>query len=141
MKANETQDAGAFSITGKQAKVLAALVGGSTIAAAAKSCAVNPATVHDWLKTPGFDAAYRAALGDVISHASGQLKAACGVAVNTLREVAEDADAPSAPRVSAARAIIELSMKAVELEDLAVRIEALEGLQSVAAPTTARRCP
>jgi transposase-like protein len=128
MKANETQDAGAFSITGKQAKVLAALVGGSTIAAAAKSCAVNPATVHDWLKTPGFDAAYRAARRAVVGQASAALQASCHHAVVTLVKVAGDATAPASSRVSAARAILEMGFKAVELEDLAARIEALEGL-------------
>ncbi len=81
MKANETQDAGPFSITGKQAKVLAALVGGSTIGAAAKSCAVNPATVHDWLKTPGFDAAYRDGRRAVVGQATAPLQESCYYAV------------------------------------------------------------
>lgn len=130
MKDNETQDAETFALTGKQARVLASLVGGATIEAAAKACRVNPATVHEWFKKDDFREAYREALGDVISHASGQLKAACGVAVATLREVASDAAAPAGSRVSAARAIIELSQKAVELEDLAARIEALEAMEA-----------
>ncbi len=128
MKANETEGVEALELTGKQSNVLALLVSGSTIEGAAKAQDVRPATVHEWLKKPEFRGAYNDALSDVISHASGQLKAACSVAVATLREVASDTAAPSAPRVSAARAIIELSQRTIEQEEIIARIEALEGL-------------
>jgi hypothetical protein len=130
MKSNETEPAQVLELTGKQAGVLALLVGGATIEGAAKAQDVRPATVHDWLKKPEFRGAYNDALSDVISHASGQLKAACSVAVATLREVCADCDAPSAPRVSAARAIIELSQRTIEQEEVIARIEALEGLKN-----------
>ena len=127
-KDEEKQAAELVGLTGKQAQVLASLVGGSTIDGAAKQHTTNPATVHAWFKKEEFRAAYRAALAEVIDHSSGQLKAACGAAVATLREVAEDSEAPAAPRVSAARAILELSMKQIELDDFAQRLEALESL-------------
>jgi hypothetical protein len=130
MKPNETAPPQVLELTGKQAGVLALLVGGATIEGAAKAQDVRPATVHDWLKKPEFRGAYNDALSDVLNHASGQLKAACSVAVATLREVAEDTDAPSAPRVSAARAIIELTSRMIEQDELATRIDALEALQA-----------
>src|SRR5690554_2863313 len=98
MKTNETELPQSFDLNGKQSAVLAMLVGGATIEGAAKANSVRPATVHGWLKKPEFRGAYKDALGDVINHASGQLKAACSVAVATLREIAEDTEAPSAPR-------------------------------------------
>jgi phosphoenolpyruvate-protein kinase (PTS system EI component) len=125
MKSNETEPARSLGLTGKQGAVLALLVGGQSIEGAAKAQGVRPATVHDWLKKPEFRGAYQDALSDVISHASGQLKAACSVAVATLREVAEDT---AAPRVSAARAIIELTARMIEQDELTARIEALESL-------------
>ncbi len=128
MKSNETQATGTFSLSGKQARVLAALVSGETIEGAAKANATNPSTVHAWLKNADFQGAYKDALSDVVGHTSAQLKAACGVAVGTLREVATDSAAPASARVSASRAIIELTARTVELDDLAARIEALEGL-------------
>ncbi len=128
MKSNETEGAEVLELTGKQGAVLAALVGGATIEGAAKASNVRPATVHAWLKTSAFSDAYRVALNDVIAHSGGQLKAACAVAVATLREVAENSAAPSAPRVSAARAIIELSQRMIEQEEVISRIEALEAL-------------
>jgi hypothetical protein len=129
MKTNETADGEVLQLTGKQAGVLAALVAGATIEGAAKAHRIRPATIHAWLKTSAFNDAYSSALRDVIAHAGGQLKAACAVAVATLREVAEDSSAPSAPRVSAARAIIELSQRMIEQEEVLGRIEALEALQ------------
>jgi transposase-like protein len=124
----KTQDSEPLELTGKQGAVLALLVSGATIEGAAKSQDINPSSVHAWLKKPEFRGAYNDALSDVISHASAQLKAACSVAVATLREVAEDTGAPSAPRVSAARAILELASKQIEQEEILARIEALEGL-------------
>ncbi len=128
MKPNETEGAQVLELTGKQSNVLALLVGGATIEAAAKAQKVRPATVHEWLKKPEFRGAYNDALSEVIGHASGQLKAACSVAVATLREVCADCDAPSAPRVSAARAIIELTARMIEHDELTARITALENL-------------
>ncbi len=128
MKSNEIEGAATLALTGKQSGVLALLVGGATIEGAATAQKVQASTIHAWLKKPEFRDAYQAALSDVISHASGQLKAACSVAVATLREVCADCDAPSAPRVSAARAILELASKQIEQEEILARIEALEGL-------------
>jgi hypothetical protein len=128
MKSNEIEGAETLELTGKMTGVLALLVSGVTIEGAAKAQKVQPSTIHAWLKKPEFRGAYNDALSDVISHASAQLKAACSVAVATLREVASDTGAPSAPRVSAARAIIELSQRTIEQEEILARIEKLEGL-------------
>jgi hypothetical protein len=128
MKSNETEGAETLPLTGKQSNVLALLVGGATIEGAATAQKVQASTVHAWMKKPEFRGAYNDALSEVISHSSGQLKAACSVAVATLREVCADCDAPSAPRVSAARAILELASKQIEQEEVIARIEALEKL-------------
>jgi hypothetical protein len=58
--------------------------------------------------------------------AMSQLQANCGVAARVLREVAEDASVLASSRVAAAKTILELSIKGVELSDLAERIERLE---------------
>jgi hypothetical protein len=49
-----------------------------------------------------------------------------GEAVETLRSVMQDADAPASARGSAAKAILETAVKAGELEDLEARLAALE---------------
>jgi ribulose 1,5-bisphosphate carboxylase large subunit-like protein len=43
-----------------------------------------------------------------------------------LRSVCEDSEAPASARVSAAKAILDGAVKAVELQDLAARVEELE---------------
>jgi hypothetical protein len=46
--------------------------------------------------------------------------------VVALTDVAQDVSCPASARVSAARTVLELALKGVELEDLAVRVEELE---------------
>jgi hypothetical protein len=124
----KSQDTPEKVLTGGQSKVLALLAGGATIEAAASASKVNPATVHAWLKKEPFVGAYKAATSAVIEHATNQLKSATGEAVSTLRAVASDIEAPASSRVSAARTILELAYRAVEIDELAARIEALEAL-------------
>ena len=56
----------------------------------------------------------------------GQLQAACSVAVVALTDISKDVNCPASARVSAARTVLEMALKGVELEDLAVRLEDLE---------------
>jgi hypothetical protein len=114
------------NLTGKQAKVLALLLSGQSIEAAAESGAVNAATIHRWLKEEGFASEYRSARREVVSQATTTLQAACTVAASTLKSICEDAEAPASSRVSAARSILEFSQKGVEIEDLTARVALLE---------------
>jgi len=63
-----------------------------------------------------------------------RLQNATGEAVSVLQEVMNDKEAPRSVRVTAAKAIIEYSIKAVEIEDLAQRIEELESVMATAKP-------
>ncbi len=121
------QDTSTNELTGKQSKVLCALVSGTSIESAAEGAGINPATIHRWMKDKPFSDQYRAMRRDVVSQATAALQAACNDAVSTLRTIANDSKAPASSRVSAARAILDTSIKAIEIEDLALRIEALEG--------------
>jgi hypothetical protein len=53
------------------------------------------------------------------------------IATKTLRAVCESTEAPASARVAAAKTILDGAVKAVELQDLTARLEALE--QSVEA--------
>lgn len=113
-------------MTAKHEKLLAALLCAPTIQAAAKGAGLSESTALRYLKENEFAGAYRDARREVVSHAVTQLQSACGEAVATLREVAGDAGAPAGSRVAAARSILETSMRAVEIDDLAARVEMLE---------------
>jgi hypothetical protein len=54
------------------------------------------------------------------------LQQAASDAVTTLQGVMTDAETPAPARVTAAKAVLELALKAGEIEDLTARIEALE---------------
>ena len=43
-----------------------------------------------------------------------------------LTDISQDVNCPASARVSAARTVLELALKGVELEDLVVRLEELE---------------
>jgi hypothetical protein len=78
------------------------------------------------LQIPGFREQYREARREAVSRAIGQLQGACSVAVTALTDISQDIHAPASSRVSAARTVLELALKGVELEDLAVRMDELE---------------
>jgi uncharacterized protein (UPF0147 family) len=130
----DTNPKRAEALSGKQSKVLALLVSGQSIEAAAAAGATNAATVHRWLKEEAFAGEYKRARREVVSQATATLQAACNAAASTLREICEDTNAPASSRVSAARSIFELGQRGVEIEDLAERIALLEAATGEAKP-------
>ena len=112
----------------KQEQTIAALLTCDSITAAAAQCGIAEATIHRWLKDDGFQSAYREDRRAVMQHAIVQVQRATAEAVATLRSVMQDSESPASARVSAAKAILETAVKAVELEDLEARIAALEAV-------------
>jgi len=110
----------------KQEVALAALLLQPTIREAAKVAAISEATLFRWLQLPDFQEAYRQAKRQAVGQAVTTLQRVSGEAVETLRKVMADEKAPASARVTAARAVLETAIKAVELEDLVARIEELE---------------
>jgi hypothetical protein len=78
------------------------------------------------LKDENFQTAYRAAKREVVDHAICRLQRSSGKAVETLETVMKGAGNPATSRVSAAKIILEMALKGVEVEDLERRIIDLE---------------
>ena len=78
------------------------------------------------MQIPEFKEQYRIARWEAVSQAVGHLQGACSVAVLALTDIAQDVTCPASARVSAARTVLEMAIKGVELEDLAARVEELE---------------
>jgi len=112
----------------KKDAAIVALVTEPTIADAAKKAGISHATLHRWLQIKDFKDAYREAKREAVSAAISRLQRTATEAVDALRDVMNDAESPANARVSAARAILELAIKAIELEDLEARVEQLEAL-------------
>jgi hypothetical protein len=73
-------------------------------------------------KQPEFQQAYRAAHGQWIA----RLQQATSAAVSTLLKVMVDANTPASTKVRAADSVLNHSAKAIEIEDIEVRVSALE---------------
>jgi hypothetical protein len=114
----------------KEEAAISALLTQGTLAEAASLAGIGEATLRRWLQHEDFQAAYRRARRETVSQAVAHLQRVSGEAVETLRTIMQDDQKPSSARVTAARVILELSIKAVELEDLEVRIAALEALSA-----------
>jgi hypothetical protein len=115
------------TLSGKQSQALAALLSAPSVVEAAARARVSPNTLFRWLREDGFQAAYRSARREAMSHAISQLQRAASKAVVALEKVMEADDEPANARVSAASKCLELAMRGLELEDLESRISALEG--------------
>ncbi len=112
--------------TRKQEQAIIALMTAPTMADAAKAAGISEITLWRWLQLPAFLQRYREAKRQAFGQAISQLQQAAVDAVRTLRAVATDEEASPSARVSAARAILEIGVKAVEIEDLTARLEELE---------------
>ena len=120
--------AGGVKITRKQEQAIAALLQQPTVVQAAQAAQVGERTLWRWLREKNFKAAYLEARRQVVSQAIAHLQRTTTAAAGTLAQVMDDREAAPSARVSAARTILELALKAVEIEELEGRIEALESL-------------
>ena len=109
-----------------QERAIAALLTHPTMSKAAAAAGVGEVTLWRWMQIPEFKEQYRLARREAVSQAVGHLQGACSVAVLALTDISQDVNCPASARVSAAKSILELALKGVELEDLAVRVEELE---------------
>src|SRR5262245_55649012 len=99
-------------LSGKQERALSALLTEPSVEAAAHKAGVNARSLYRWLNDPRFGAVYRAARRHAVQQASAQLQRASSDAVATLRSVMNDLTAPAPARVNAAKAVLEMAVKA-----------------------------
>jgi hypothetical protein len=98
---------------------------------AAQLVKVSEITLIRWLREDTFKEVYQEARREATKQAIARLQQASSEAVDTLREVMGSSTAQPSARVSAAKTVLELSLKAVEIEDLQTRVEQLELLMKV----------
>src|SRR5580658_8461939 len=110
----------------KEEAAILALLTARSIEDAARTAGVPPRTLHRWLLEPEFDAAYRKARRAAFSQATARLQQATGAAVATLLKIMVDTNAPPSTRVRAADSVLDHATKAIEMEDVEVRVAALE---------------
>jgi len=102
-----------------------ALLGTSTVNAAAAAAGIGKRTLARWLRDPAFQAELAATRQRVAQMAESRIVTAQTTAVDVLLEIAQDTAAPHAARVGAARGLLEAAGR---LRDIALegQIAALE---------------
>lgn len=124
------RDGDAFEVvdglTPTQERGVAALLVEPSIARAARTANVGERTLHTWMRQPKFMAAYRRLRRQAFSQAVGLTQRLAPVAVGTLAKIMADERVPSASRVAAAAALLRFGREALELDDLAERLSAVE---------------
>jgi hypothetical protein len=109
----------------QEAAVLAMLTA-RNLEEAARTAGVPGRTLHRWLKEPAFDAAYRRARRVAFSQAIARLQQMSSAAVTVLGKVLVDPNTPASTKVRAADSVLNHAAKAIEIEDIEVRVAALE---------------
>jgi hypothetical protein len=111
----------------RKEQAISALLLHATLSEAATALAVDESTLRRWLREDtAFQTAYRDARRAVVQQAITQVQRATGEAVETLRNIMQDAEAPASSRVVAARVVLDMSLHTIEIEDLEQRVAALE---------------
>ncbi len=113
-------------LTPKQEKAVAALLSEPSVTAAAAKVGLAERTLYGWLADPAFAEAYRAARRAAVSQAVARLQQFSSHATTVLLQLMDDRSVSSSVRLRAAIAVLEFAIRAVELEDLQQRVEALE---------------
>ena len=118
------------NLTAKQERFLAALLVSPTVADAAKAANVADSTARRWLAQPDIHRAWLDRRREVVDQAMTGVQLATRAAVATLLDCLKE-KYPAGVRVRAATALLDTAIRAVEIGDLAARIEELEQANQV----------
>lgn len=112
----------------KREQAIVALIDHPTIPEAAKHCGVSESTLRRWMAEPSFKADLEDARKTIFDRAIELLRAGTIKAAQTLIEKCDSSNDSDAIR--AARAVVELYTRAVQLHELDERLKAIEQKQN-----------
>jgi hypothetical protein len=110
----------------KKEEAIAALLTERNVEEAARATKIGTQTLYRWMKEPEFQKAYLEARRAVVAQSNARLQQASSAAVSMLLKTMVDASTPAATRVRAANSILNQSRYAIEIDDIVVRVAALE---------------
>jgi len=110
----------------KMEEAIAALLTQSTLDDAARSVGIGTPTLIRWQKDPEFQTAYREARRAAFGQSIARLQQASSAAVSVLIKVMADPTSPPSTRVRAADSVLDHAAKAIEIEDIEIRVADLE---------------
>ncbi len=115
----------------RQAQAVEGLLAGQPHKMVAHTVGVHERTLRKWIHRPRFRAALSGARREAFGQAIGLTQRYAPIAVATLVKVMNDTGAPPSARVTAAALLLKFGREGIELDDLAVRVEALEQATTV----------
>jgi hypothetical protein len=110
----------------KKEQAIAALLSHRNVEAAARAVGISSNTLQRWTKDPEFDAAYREARRTASCQSIARLQDASGAAVTTVLKTMLDPNVSAGTRLRAAEIVLAHTAKAIEIEDIDVRVAELE---------------
>ena len=125
------QNADKSSLSRKQERALAALLTQPTVGLACAEAQIGATTMYRWLnEDKAFKAEYLKLRQEIVNNAGHQIQKSMNNAVNATLSLLNDPEVPASVRLSAARTILEFGYKALEMESVEERLEALERVVS-----------
>lgn len=113
-------------MTPNKEKLLAALLTSRSKKEAAAAAGIAERTMRTYFEDPEFCQRYREAFAGVIEDATRQAQALLMPALSTLQTVMEDEEIPAQAWITAAKSIIDYSLKLTEQADILEQLRELE---------------
>jgi hypothetical protein len=107
-------------------EAVAAMLTQRNVEEAARTVGVSTATLMRWQRLPVFQTAFREARRAAFLQSIARLQQGASAAATTLLKTMIDPNTPASVRVRAADCVLDHAAKAIELEDLEVRVTQLE---------------
>jgi hypothetical protein len=115
-----------LKIHAEEGRTIAALLTQRNVEDAARAAGIGTQTLIRRLKLPEFQLEYREARRAAFSQSISRLQQGSSAAVSTLLKVMLDPATPASTRVRAADSVLDHAAKAIEIEDIEVRVAELE---------------
>ena len=113
-------------MTPNKEKLLAALLTSRTKKEAAAAAGISDRTMRSYFEDKEFCQRYREAFAGVVQDATRRAQQLLEPALSTLKTVMEDEEIPAQARITAARSIIDYSMRLTEQSDIMRQLDELE---------------
>lgn len=113
-------------MTPNKEKLLAALLTSRTKKEAAAAAGISDRTMRSYFEDKEFCQRYREAFAGVVQDATRRAQQLLEPALSTLQTVMEDEEIPAQARITAARSIIDYSLKLTEQADILEQLRELE---------------
>lgn len=113
-------------MTPNEERALSALLTSKTKLEAAEKAGITDRTMRRYFEDPEFCQRYREAFAGVVQDATRRAQQLLEPALSTLQTVMEDEEIPAQARITAAKSIIDYSLKLTEQADILEQLRELE---------------